>query len=166
MIFCIGLAAVCLFDYTQKRIPNLLLLLLFAAALLEAAESGGIPGVLESLFRAGITAVLFFPFFRIGGIGAGDVKLLAVCAGYLPAGSVPGFCFWAMAIAAGIGFLRLLREGTLRQRFRKLRMYVRGCMLTGKVQPYHRADPETPGARIVLSGPVLGSILLYMGGVY
>ena len=47
-----------------------------------------------------LTTVAFYLFFYIGAMGAGDVKLLAVCAGYFSGEKVLCFLFFALLFAA------------------------------------------------------------------
>src|SRR5688500_17057938 len=68
-------AAVC--DVRSRRIPNALTFGAAASALVYALATGGIGslGFAAAGWIAG--AALFFPFFALGGMGAGDVKLIA-----------------------------------------------------------------------------------------
>lgn len=50
-----------------------------------AAQRAGAAGLLDILCAAGFTVLLLFPFYRAGGLGAGDIKLLAAISAYLPA---------------------------------------------------------------------------------
>ena len=47
-----------------------------------------------------LTTVAFYLFFYIGAMGAGDVKLLGVCAGYFSGEKVLCFLFFALLFAA------------------------------------------------------------------
>lgn len=72
----VGLAA-CGTDITRRRVPNLLtgsavVCGLAAHALLPSGH--GLAGALLG-FAAGL--LVFFPFFALGGMGGGDVKLMA-----------------------------------------------------------------------------------------
>lgn len=70
-------------DLRTRRIPNVLT---FGAALLALAFHGlaaGVQGALVSIVGWLIGAALFYPFFALGGMGAGDVKLLAAVGAWL-----------------------------------------------------------------------------------
>ena len=69
------------------------------AALAYAAFDAGLPGV--GIAAAGwlAGAALFFPFFALGGMGAGDVKLLAALAAWLG----PSESVWLAIFAAAAG---------------------------------------------------------------
>jgi prepilin peptidase CpaA len=70
-----GLA--CAFDLRTRRIPNVLTFGGAAVGLVYAFTSHGFSGLLASLEGWGVGLALFLPMFLLGGMGAGDVKLLA-----------------------------------------------------------------------------------------
>jgi len=80
-----SLAVVCavaasVFDVRERRIPNLLSGSFFVIGLALHCGLHGWGGIASSLLAAGIAGGLFLPFFLIGGMGAGDVKLMATVA--------------------------------------------------------------------------------------
>ena len=86
------------FDVRTRRIPNWLTFGAALAALAYAAFDAGLPGVGTAAAGWIAGAALFFPFFALGGMGAGDVKLLAALAAWLgPSESVWLAIFAAMA---------------------------------------------------------------------
>ncbi len=113
------------FDCRERRIPNRLVAVGIAAGLVLGLASHGLRGVAMSfvgLLCGG--AILFVPF-ALGGIGAGDVKLLAAVGAILGArgavfsmlyGAVAGGVISAAVIARrrGLGFTaRTLAVGAL-----------------------------------------------------
>jgi prepilin peptidase CpaA len=81
-------AVACAWDLRTRRIPNALTMGATAAAVLFHGFTGGIEGGLLSLagWLVGV-AVLFAPY-ALGGMGAGDVKLLGALGAWLgPAGA-------------------------------------------------------------------------------
>ena len=114
VVLVVALVAV-VFDVRTRRIPNWLT---FGAALAASASTrrstAGLPGV--GIAAAGwlAGAALFFPFFALGGMGAGDVKLLAALGAWLgPAESVWLAIFAAMA-GGVLGLVVALARGYLR----------------------------------------------------
>jgi prepilin peptidase CpaA len=71
------------FDVHTRRIPNALNFGAAAAAVCFAFLQAGVSGTTSALAGWFVGAALFFPFFAIGGMGAGDVKLLAALAAWL-----------------------------------------------------------------------------------
>jgi len=90
------IATVC--DLRTRRIPNWLTFGAALAAFVYSAFDGGLAGVGTSAAGWLAGAALFFPFFALGGMGAGDVKLLAALGAWLgPAQSLWVAMFAAMA---------------------------------------------------------------------
>lgn len=88
--------------YNAVTVPGLLL------GLALSARRGGAEGILDVLCAAVFTVVVLFPFYRMKGLGAGDIKLLAAVSGFLPSEEYL-LCFaGAFAIGAAYGAARLL----------------------------------------------------------
>ena len=68
-------ATVC--DLRARRIPNALTFGAAIAALIASTWSGGLAGAQTSLLGWLLGLALWLPFFALGGMGAGDVKMLA-----------------------------------------------------------------------------------------
>ena len=130
---CVFLAAACGYDYRQRRIPNYVILGMTIAGIGWRMYDERAPGALWYLGQAVLVMAVLYPFFKTGGLGAGDVKLIGVTAGYLPAEKILGFLFCSVLVAALISLFKILRKAK-------------------------------GGVR--LAGPVLVSILLFLGGVY
>jgi prepilin peptidase CpaA len=76
------------FDVRQRRLPNWLTVGALSIALLLRALSAG-ESVLAGLACAGLALAFGFPFFMLGGLGAGDVKLMTALAAFLDLASLP-----------------------------------------------------------------------------
>jgi len=119
VVILVALVAV-VFDLRTRRIPNFLTFGAAAAALIYAVYDGGLSGL--GLAAAGwlAAAALFFPFFALGGTGAGDVKLLAALGAWLgPIESVWLAMFAAMA-GGVLGLAVAIARGYLRTAFSNL----------------------------------------------
>lgn len=108
-------ALACGFDLHSRRIPNLLTFGSALAALLWGATAHGAAGVLTSLGGWLTGCAMLLPFFLLGGMGAGDVKLLAGIAAWL----TPGEAMWAglftMIAGGAFGIVVALATGYLRR---------------------------------------------------
>lgn len=136
---CIFLINICYFDYRYRKIPNWLLVLMLLSGLAKNLFENKIMGGLFFLLTIVFVIVLFYPFFKMGALGAGDVKLFGVCAGYFSREKILPFLFCTLLIASAISLGRLIIKRCIR---------------------------EAGTVRIPLTGPVLGSVLLYIGGFY
>lgn len=165
-VLCASLSVVCIFDYTKRKIPNPLVL----AILSLGAGRGFYQNALQGLgwYLCGAVAVLFllYPLFRIGALGAGDVKLLSVCAGYFPVDKIFYFLFFSMLVSAIFSIVKLLRECNLWDRVSYFCEYCAAVMRSGKWRLYLPERGERKISGICMSGPVLCSVLLGLGGVY
>lgn len=124
LVACVGVAAA--IDVRQRRIPNWLSLsgLLCGVCLNSIFE--GKEGLILSLFGIGTGFFLLFFGYLLGGIGAGDVKLLAAVGAFL--GPKLVFCaFIWMALSGGVLALLLVAwKGAFRQTYLNLKSLLQG----------------------------------------
>jgi prepilin peptidase CpaA len=89
VVIAIGLVA-CVTDLKTRRIPNLLTLGSAVAALVFHVATGGIAGAVSAAGGWIIAVILFAAPFALGGMGAGDLKLLGALGAWLG----PSAAFW------------------------------------------------------------------------
>jgi prepilin peptidase CpaA len=108
-----GVAMLC--DLRTRRIPNLLT---FGAAALAAVAGlvfGGPWGLLIALAGWALGVALFFPMFALGGMGAGDVKLLAALGAWLGPMETVWLALFSSIAGGVIALIVSLYHGYLRQ---------------------------------------------------
>jgi prepilin peptidase CpaA len=81
-ILCVGVALTCaiagsVFDLRERRIPNRLTAPAIAGGLVLHTAIASWRGLAESALAGVIAGVIFLIFYVAGGMGAGDVKLMA-----------------------------------------------------------------------------------------
>ena len=164
-VLCIFLLAACYYDCRYRRIPNLLSAAIFVAGALGTVFH---PDRNMLCFLAVTLLLLLFlyPFFKLGVLGAGDVKLLGACAGFFAYEKLLTFLFFVLVAAAILSLLKLLTERSAGERFFYLWRYLVEVARRGKWQLYFENERERYKAGIPLAGPVLCSALLHLGGVY
>ena len=113
-----------------------------------------------------IAGSVFYPFFKIGALGAGDVKLLAVCSGLVGGIRALYFVFFAMLIASILGLIRLVIRKEFVKRIRRLVGYIEIMVNTGKIERYHESREAAIKSGVALAGPMLVSALIGIGGLY
>ena len=107
-------------DFRTRRIPNSLTFGATVLALLFFLATGGVKAFASSLAGMGIGLMLFLPFYLLGGMGAGDVKLLAAFGAWLGPWRIVWTALYG-AVAGGVLALVLaLGSGYLREALRNL----------------------------------------------
>lgn len=163
---CLCLAGACVCDYRHGRIPNCLLALTAALGMAWRFWSGGPPGAISYVGEGALVIALLYPFFKIGALGAGDVKLLGVAAGYLPFDRVLYFLFFSMLVGAIISLYKVWRQGNYLCRWSRFWKYLADVAKAGALLPYLKREEEERREGVRMAGPVLAGLLLYLGGVY
>ena len=161
-----SLIVVCVFDYAKQKIPNPLILLILLAGAGRGFYQEGLWGVGSYVFKSMIVLFPLYPLFRIGGLGAGDVKLLGVCSGYFLTDQILFFLFFSLLISAAVSMVKLLKEGDARERVRYFVEYCGAVARSGKWRLYLPQKGAKKLSGVCMSGPVLCSVLLGLGGVY
>ncbi len=164
-VFCVLLGAACGYDYVKNRIPNYLLVFMAVFGAAYCFQNSGLQGIGYYFAKLVAVWVLFYLFFKLGTMGAGDVKLLGVTAGYLPAEKILVFLFISLLVAAMLSLIKMWKNANFVERMGVLLSYMAKTAKSGRWQLYTQ-DTDKPRMCVCLSGPVLVSILLYIGGVY
>ena len=114
LVVCAAASAV---DVRSGRIPNILTLGAAAVGLVVGTITGGLAGLGQALAGWVVGCGLFLPFFLLGGMGAGDVKLLAALGAWLGP-SLTLFAALYAGVAGGVmAVIVSVAHGHLRQLF-------------------------------------------------
>lgn len=163
---CVFLAVACGCDYRCRKIPNGLIAVTAVLGMARRLWNGGAGGLFAYLAAAAVVTALMYPFFRIGGLGAGDVKLFGVTAGYLPFEKVLTFLFFSLLVTAIISLFKMWKEDNFGERMRYLSEYLADVAGNGGWRLYMKNGVDEPAAGVCMAGPMLVSVLLCWGGVY
>lgn len=74
-------------DLLERRIPNRLVAWGMVVAILLAGLGGGGPALAAALAGLALGGLLLLPFYILGGMGAGDIKLMAMAGAFLGPGT-------------------------------------------------------------------------------
>ena len=166
VLLCFFLCIACYYDYRFCRIPNWLILTALGLGMTKACLAGGGSGMAEYLFWGIVVTLALYPFFRIGTIGGGDVKLYGVCSGFFPADKILFFLFFSLLFAALFSMIRFVKRADLKERLVYLLAYVKDMADGGAWRLYFNDLQEKREAGICLAGPIFISVLLFWGGLY
>ena len=150
----------CVTDVRSRRIPNVLT---FGATIAAVALHGFVTGTSGFVFSATgwlVGTALFFPFFALGGLGGGDVKLLGAIGACL-GGPVVVFVGLYSAIAGGVlAVIVAIRAGYLRTALRNLYYFLTFWKTFG-LKPIEGFDLDHAQApRLAYALPVLTGLLV------
>ena len=147
-------------DIATRRIPNALTFGAATAAVVVQGYVGGWPGAATALAGWAVGVALFFPFFALGGMGAGDVKLLGAIGAWIG----PAAAIWVglySGIAGGIaGLLVAGFSGYLRQMFTNVWCLLMHWRVAG-LRPVPELTLSThQGPRLAYAVPVLAGLMV------
>jgi prepilin peptidase CpaA len=155
----VGLVA-CVTDVRTRRIPNWLTFGAAATAIVVHTALGGSTGAMTSVAGWAIGAALFMPFFLFGGMGAGDVKLLAALGAWLGPRDALWLAIYA-ALAGGVAAVVVAcAHGYLRTALRNVLNLLTFWVLVGpRPMPRLTLDQAPQGPRLAYAIPIfLGTV--------
>src|SRR5262245_3967541 len=113
-------ALACISDLRSRRIPNALTFPAALCGVAAAALVDGMSGATTSATGWLVGIAIFFPFFALGGLGAGDVKLLGAIGAWLGPSIVIRVALYS-AVAGGVFAIALaLKRGYVRTAVRNI----------------------------------------------
>jgi len=165
-ILLILVVCICLYtDLKERKIYNVILLPAFLIGIIINFFSMGLNGLIFSLIGFGVGLLVLIIPFMAGGIGGGDVKLLAVI------GSIKGWYFLmytalGMGIAGGVIaiFILLFRK----RLFRTFKVFFKGILvLFGskfKIVSFNVDDEKYmfPYGVAIAAGVIIAYVFLYI----
>lgn len=130
-ILIIVLVIAAIWDLFYHKIPNRLIFPAAVAAVVYHTVLNGWSGFFFSLEGIGLGIVIFLPFYMLGGMGAGDVKLLGAVGAFVgPYGVFLAFLF--TAITGGIYAIILLAvNGCLKESVLRFKTMLTTFLMTG-----------------------------------
>lgn len=163
-VFCVAI----FMDWRHYRIPNACIIVGMAAGLIMTYVSYSMYGLLEAVGASVIIFLFFYPFYLLGALGAGDVKLFMMTGCYccqMQTGGLVRYLLVTMAIAAVISIVKMTVYVESRERLFYLLRYLRKVAATGAIDTY-QIDRKQKRCVVRLSIPAFLSLLLMCVGVY
>jgi prepilin peptidase CpaA len=138
-------AVACITDLRSRRISNVLILFGLLSGLSFNLMLSGLLGLGWSLLGGLLGLAVFFPFFALGGLGAGDVKLLACLGAILGPRDLLAVALVGAVIGGAMALIVALIRGRLLSTLRGVGELLAFWMSGGlKPSPVLRLD--NPGA--------------------
>ncbi len=103
-------------DWKEHRVPNWLTFGGLGFALAYHAAMSGYPGLGYALLGAGVGLATLIVMYALGGMGAGDVKLMAAVGAWVGATATLQAFVWIAVIGGIMGAYSMYRSGEFHQR--------------------------------------------------
>jgi prepilin peptidase CpaA len=158
-VFALTLLAAVI-DLRCRRIPNALTFTGALAGCAYAVATAGAAGAASSAAGWALGLLLFLPFYALGGMGAGDVKLLACIGAWLGPAGVVRVAIYASIVGGALALLVALRHGYLRRAVENIRVLITSWSVMG-LQPIDTVTLESSkGPRLAYAIPILAGTCL------
>lgn len=155
-------------DWRYYSIPNVCTAVGMANGLILTYMSFSWLGLARALGAAAVLFAAFYPFYLLGALGAGDVKLFMMMGCYHPLLEQDGLLHYmlaTMALAAVSSLVKMAAYPESRERLLYLMRYIRKAVLTGAMDDYETGQTKKRCV-VRLSIPAFLSLLLMGAGVY
>jgi prepilin peptidase CpaA len=153
-------AAACGCDLRTRRIPQVLTLGGAAAGFAFHLASAGSSGAAWSIAGWAIGVAIFLAPFALGGLGAGDVKLLGALGAWLGPGNVLWLALYAGVAGGVLAVVVSLATGYLSRALANVRLLVTHWRVNG-VRPLPELTLERGrGPRLAYAVPILAGTMV------
>lgn len=116
-------------DLCSSKIPNWLTLSAMAGGLLSHSLLNGLSGLLFSAKGLGVGFALFILLYVMGGMGAGDVKLLAAVGSFIGAEAVLTAGIVAMLLGGVYAMAMMITSYGTRSGLKQVATMIKSCIL-------------------------------------
>lgn len=157
-------------DFWHDRIDNGWVLFGILLGLSFRIGEYGWQGAYDAAASMLLSFCLFYPIYKIGGLGAGDVKLLIMTGSFLSVHQLLYAAVIALAIGAVFSIGKMISEENFKERMQYLTAYLLDVLRTGQWKLYGanlRQDYlKYKSNKIHFALPICISVLLGLGGLY
>lgn len=133
-------------------------------------REGGYGSILTAITVMLISFCLLYPIYKIGGLGAGDVKLFIMTGSFFPSRRMLYVAAFSFGVGAVISLGKLMLEKNAKERLRYLISYLSDVFRSGKWKMYGTDLKEDlrryKSNKIHFALPVYISVMLGLGGIF
>jgi prepilin peptidase CpaA len=140
------IAACCVVDVHTRRIPNLLSFPVIIAGLLLNTMWLGMLGLINSVLGILLVVAVLIGPFVLGGIGGGDVKMMAAIGALLGPRLALASLGTGMALGGVIMAIHLLRLGRLQEKLGATAGMIRAAVMTQSIAPLRVSGDDASSA--------------------
>jgi prepilin peptidase CpaA len=152
--------AACITDLRSRRIPNVLTFGSAAAAVIFHGVADGTHGLLYALFGWVVgVAVLFVPF-ALGGMGGGDIKLLAALGAWLGPTAALWLSLYTGVAGAVMAIVVAVSYGYLGQALKNIRLLLTHWRVMGIGPVDEITLASSKGPKLAYAVPILSGTIL------
>ncbi len=157
-------------DFKRDRIYNGWILFGILTGLFFHIQEGGWYGVCSAVIPILIPFVLLYSIYKIGALGAGDIKLFMVSGSFLTTEQLIHVIIVSFIIAALFSLMKMLSEKNCKERMRYLLSYLLEMCKTGEWKLYEEDSQQDTHAyksnKIHFALPICISVMLGLGGLF
>ena len=158
-----------LMDYAHDRISNGWLLFGSMIGLYLHGLENGWEEIYTVLPAVLLSFCILYPVYKIGALGAGDVKLFLMAGCFLTTEQILTVLVYAFVIGAIFSLAKMCKEDNLKERMQYFFSYLIDLLRTGQWKLYEQElcrDRDRYRHRIHFSLPICFGVLLGLGGLF
>ena len=157
-------------DFKRDRIYNGWIFLGILAGLFFHIQEGGWYGACRAVIPMVIPFVLLYPIYKIGALGAGDIKLFMVSGSFLKTEQLVHVIMVSFIIAALFSLIKMISEKNGKERMRYLLSYLLEMCKTREWKLYEEDSKRNTHTyksnKIHFALPICIGVMLGLGGLF
>ncbi len=132
-----------IWDYKECKIPNMLIVIGWAAGLICTVNNGGKAVIPDRLAGALLPVAVLMILFKIRVLGAGDIKLISVMGMFYGVKSVTFIIIYSFIMGAVVALIKMIYKRNLVIRLQYLANYFINSYSMRKVSKYEGMEDES-----------------------
>lgn len=159
-----------LMDFRYDRIYNGWIILGILLGISLRILGKGLPGIYGAIAAMLLSFCILYPIYKIGALGAGDVKLLVMVGSFVSAGRSLRIIAFSFIIGSVFSIVKMISEENFRERMQYLFSYLADvlCSRQWKLYGENLKDDykKYKSSKIHFALPICISVMLGLGGLF